>query len=310
MNNVPNRTLIEEVALELGIDPAFVEKDWYVVQLIREVNKADLFGAQPIFAGGTALSKAHRLLQRFSEDIDFRLILPPNTPASKSQQRKLLSAVREHLYQLITAHFPTDAAKWKSRDENKYFAFELDYPSVVASSSPLRPHLQIEFTEATVILPPMIRSVTSFITELTGTGPEVPEVACVDPVENAADKLSALIWRVPDRVRVPEDDDPDLARHIHDLAALQPYAISHADFKRLAIDAIRQDDDRCERIKGLPLNKKFQLLQEILGADAQYRKEYTRFVQGMSYATGGVPTYDEAMAKLKTLIDHLERPGE
>jgi predicted nucleotidyltransferase component of viral defense system len=66
MNAVPNKTLIVEVALELGIDPAFVEKDWYVVQMIREIVDADLFGAQLIFTGGTALSKAHQLIQRFS----------------------------------------------------------------------------------------------------------------------------------------------------------------------------------------------------------------------------------------------------
>ena len=76
MNAVPGKELIMEVALELGIDPAFVEKDWYVVQVIREIISIDLSGAQLIFTGGTALSKAHRLIQRFSEDIDFRLILP------------------------------------------------------------------------------------------------------------------------------------------------------------------------------------------------------------------------------------------
>jgi predicted nucleotidyltransferase component of viral defense system len=66
MNAVPSKALIEEVALELGIDAAFVEKDWYVVQLIRVLMAIDLFGAQLIFTGGTALAKAHRLLQRFS----------------------------------------------------------------------------------------------------------------------------------------------------------------------------------------------------------------------------------------------------
>lgn len=34
MNAAPAKALINEVALELGIDPAFIEKDWYVVQLI------------------------------------------------------------------------------------------------------------------------------------------------------------------------------------------------------------------------------------------------------------------------------------
>jgi predicted nucleotidyltransferase component of viral defense system len=305
MNAVPGKAVIEEVALELGIDPAFVEKDWYVVQLIREIANSELIGAQIIFTGGTALSKAHRLIQRFSEDIDFRLILSPDASASRSQQRKLLSAIRDRLHQVITIHFLPGAVKWKSRDENRYFSFEIDYPSVFGSSDALRPRLQIEFTAATLLLPPLIRPVASLISELTKTSPEVPDVTCIDPVENAADKLSALIWRVPDRVRVPQDEDPDLARHIHDLAALQPYATSHTAFRRLALGAIEQDDDRCKKTKGQPLNRKIQILLEILTDDADYRTEYTRFVQGMSYATGEVPTYEEAMAKLKILLDHL-----
>ncbi len=99
MNAVPDKTLIIEVALELGIDAAFVEKDWYVVQMIREIVNADLFGAQSIFTGGTALSKAHHLIQRFSEDIDFRLIpcRGANTIIARSGQRKLLSEIRDRL---------------------------------------------------------------------------------------------------------------------------------------------------------------------------------------------------------------------
>ena len=44
---------------------------------------------------------------------------------------------------------------------------------------------------------------------------------------------------------------------------------------------------------------------EILATDTEYATEYTRFVQGMSYAAGGVPTYSEAMAKLKDLVEHI-----
>lgn len=126
-----------------------------------------------------------------------------------------------------------------------------------------------------------------------------------DPVENAPDKLSALLWRVPDRTRVPQDDDPYLTRHLHDLAALQPYAAAHAAFRHLAIEMIRQDDDRCARTMGLPLEEKARVLLSILDTDGEYRSEYTRFVQGMSYAIGAVPTYDQAMAKLRILIDLL-----
>src|ERR1700761_1578657 len=118
MNAVPDKTVIEEVALELGIDPAFVEKDWFVVQVIREITTTNLLRAQVVFAGGTALSKAHRLLQRFSEDIDFRVALPAALSASRSQQRKFLSTIRDHFHQLLTQLFPPNAMKWKSRDEN------------------------------------------------------------------------------------------------------------------------------------------------------------------------------------------------
>jgi hypothetical protein len=305
MSAVPDKTIIEEVALELGIDPAFVEKDWYVVQLIRALMATDLFDAQLVFTGGTALSKAHRLLQRFSEDIDFRLILPTEPPLSGSRQRKLLSAIRDGLRECITTMFPTVAVQWKARDENRFFSFEVEYPSVVTPSRALRPHVLIEVTVSTLSLPPLMLPVASFIAELTKTGPEIPAVTCLDPVENAVDKMSALVWRIPDRVRQPADDDPDLVRHIHDLAALQSYAIQHADFRRLAIGMIRQDDNRCDRITGWPFEKKLELLLEILTSDPEYRSEYTRFVQGMSYATGGVPTYAEALAKLKLLIDHL-----
>ena len=65
MNAVPTKAVIEEVALELGINPAFVEKDWYVLQILQIIGSIDLLGAKTIFTGGTALAKAHCLLQRF-----------------------------------------------------------------------------------------------------------------------------------------------------------------------------------------------------------------------------------------------------
>ncbi len=58
MNAVPNKTVIEEVALELGINPAFVEKDWYVVQILKIIGLLDLLGAQAIFASRNSPCKS------------------------------------------------------------------------------------------------------------------------------------------------------------------------------------------------------------------------------------------------------------
>lgn len=74
MNIFPKKALIEEVALVRRISEAFVEKDWFVTQVIKILAENQQTDFILIFTGGTALSKAHKLIHRFSEDIDFRIL--------------------------------------------------------------------------------------------------------------------------------------------------------------------------------------------------------------------------------------------
>jgi hypothetical protein len=39
---------------------------------------------------------------------------------------------------------------------------------------------------------------------------EIDKIACINPVENAADKLSAITWRIAERIRGSENDSPDI----------------------------------------------------------------------------------------------------
>ena len=126
MNAVPNKAVIEEVALELGINPAFVEKDWYVVQILQIIGAIDLLGAQTIFAGGTALAKAHRLLQRFSEDIDFRLVDPALATLSRNERRKHLSVLKQVIHDAITKHFPNGGNQVKREMKIVFFRLRLN----------------------------------------------------------------------------------------------------------------------------------------------------------------------------------------
>ena len=74
MNAIPDKSILDDAASEYGIEGAFVEKDWYVTQLISIISEFSNEDVQMVFTGGTALSKAHKLIKRFSEDIDFRII--------------------------------------------------------------------------------------------------------------------------------------------------------------------------------------------------------------------------------------------
>lgn len=53
-----------------AIDPALVEKDYFVTLLLKELTERV---PELLFKGGTSLSKCHRIIDRFSEDIDLTL---------------------------------------------------------------------------------------------------------------------------------------------------------------------------------------------------------------------------------------------
>jgi hypothetical protein len=50
-----------------------VEKDFHVVRAIRALAALDAAPYRLVFAGGTALARAHKLIRRMSEDVDFKV---------------------------------------------------------------------------------------------------------------------------------------------------------------------------------------------------------------------------------------------
>ena len=81
MNERPDQTEFEEVALLNGIEPSFIEKDWFVTQVVAALAAFQYEEFEFVFTGGTALSKAHSLIKRFSEDADFLVIALPEQKA-------------------------------------------------------------------------------------------------------------------------------------------------------------------------------------------------------------------------------------
>lgn len=309
MNTSPSRAIIEEVAQIKGISEAFVEKDWYVTQVIRLITSISFQDFALVFTGGTALSKAHGIIQRFSEDIDFRVIAPSLTEHSKSQQSKTLSAFKKAVVDMLQAHFDVDQNQITARNGNRFIAIELNYPTLFGRADALRPHILLELTVSNLSLPALNLPVSSFINEVAKRLPEVKGIDCIDPVENAADKLSAITWRIPDRKRGTVDDDPDIVRHIHDLAILSDRVMNHPDFPTMVRSAIDRDDKRSETITGLTLTQKLAKLLSILGLDAEYSPEYERFVNGMSYApSGSILSFEKAVEKVSLLINVINNP--
>lgn len=73
MPPLDRKDIFGEAAARLGIRPVIIEKDFWVCVALRLLFERSRFGASLVFKGGTSLSKAHGLIERFSEDIDLVL---------------------------------------------------------------------------------------------------------------------------------------------------------------------------------------------------------------------------------------------
>jgi hypothetical protein len=65
--------VFEEAASRQGLHPAIMEKDFWVCWILMKLFEDASLSKHLVFKGGTSLSKAHHLIERFSEDIDLVL---------------------------------------------------------------------------------------------------------------------------------------------------------------------------------------------------------------------------------------------
>lgn len=60
------REAINTVALQTGLPPSSIEKDWWVTQVLKALHTLP-YAEHIAFKGGTSLSKCWNLIARFSE---------------------------------------------------------------------------------------------------------------------------------------------------------------------------------------------------------------------------------------------------
>jgi hypothetical protein len=270
---------IRRVALALRTIDRYVEKDWHLVRALGVIASIQVEGVAPAFSGGTSLATAWQLIRRFSEDIDFKVAIKAS---SASAERKIRSAYREAVIKaLIVADFVLDGEPLIG-NKSQFFRASFHYGAVFPLAAGVRPTLQIEMTFTGTHLPPTPRSIQSLLGRTLRAQPEIADMPCVDPVETAADKLSALAWRTAMRDRNAATDDPTIVRHLHDLAALTPQVLERATFAPLAREVLQVDARRTNKpgAEGLALLR--AMLPKIL-SDRLWRREYEEFVGAVSF---------------------------
>ena len=284
--------------------PALVEKDFYVVKALAAITAIEPMPLQLAFGGGTALSRAHRLIRRMSEDIDLKII--GDALPSRSALRRLREAMTDALLNAGFHFDPSDPKQRTSGNESRYTIYRLPYQPVSRGEGALRPEIQIEVAVWPLRNPAIQLPVSSFMAEAFQRPPEIASIACVSITQTAAEKFVALTRRTAAELADSTGRrDSTLARHIYDLhiirahydtaevAALARAIIPHyADIFGNQFPAYRAD----------PLTQT-QHAVSALGSDAQYAQRYADFLRDMVY--GDRPDYKDAMATVKEIAVQL-----
>lgn len=111
------KEIIETVARELGRTEQLVEKDTIQSMFLFELAKSEL---PFVFKGGTSLSKAYNIIDRFSEDIDLSMNRRP-TQTERKKSKELIVDIAENLGLILLN--PEDI---KSRHDYNKYVFKYD----------------------------------------------------------------------------------------------------------------------------------------------------------------------------------------
>ncbi len=265
------KEIIETVARELGKNEQMVEKDTIQSLFLYEIAKSEL---PFVFKGGTSLSKAYNLIDRFSEDIDLSMNRRP-TQSERIKSKELIVSIATNLGLTLT-----NSEEIKSRyDYNKY-VFQYDSMFVAI---PLEIIIETSYYQA--VYPVEKHVVGSFVGKfckekniLLPIPFEAAEVIMnVQSVERTfVDKVFAVC-----DYKIQNMQDRD-SRHLYDICKLLGQVKLDYSLDEL-IDVVREDRMQSKNNPSAQLQYNIpKMLKEIIGSRF-YEADYKNITQKLLY---------------------------
>lgn len=212
---------IRITSAELGIPQKFVEKDYWICQILQRLSRMPQ-AERTVWKGGTSLTKGYGIIQRFSSDVDLAII---GEGLSNNQQKKLVL----HLGKDTTIDLEETEEFGESIKNSRFRKTYHSYPSVID-----RTDTSLDFLGNYVIVEintygnpyPFVRQfVKPFITEMMEKRQLEGLIAQLDmaPFElNVLDKRRTMCEKVVSLLRFSFEEDPmagltSKVRHFYDL---------------------------------------------------------------------------------------------
>jgi predicted nucleotidyltransferase component of viral defense system len=288
-NNERFSALINFTSEHFQISQTFIEKDYWITRALQRMSQ-NPNAEKVVFKGGTSLSKAYRLTNRFSEDIDIAVI---DADSFSGNQLKMLI---KRLAKDMVNELEEKVVQGETSKGSRFYKAIYLYPNLVGLLSPTvkAGQLLIEINTYGNPFPYVKQEITSFISDylkIINRQDLIEEydlkpfsVNVLDKRRTIAEKLVSLI-----RFSFEEDIQKALAakiRHFYDLYYLANEMecaeyINSTDFQKDLSELLIYDQQefdfpkgwQTKTLKDSPLFKEFPALWTSLSPT--YQNELT-----------------------------------
>jgi predicted nucleotidyltransferase component of viral defense system len=275
------RELLEKIAKHMNISEiAMVEKDYFITYFLNEIAKR-----QPgiVFKGGTSLSKSHKIINRFSEDIDLSLE-PKTDKVTESQRRKLKKDIIEIIEE--SGFILENAENIRSRrDLNRYF---INYNSRLSTATQnyLEKNLIVETSVFIKSFPNETKEVSSLVYDYLKANSYESSIEKygLTPFEITVQSLKRTfadkIFAIADYYM--SGKSKRLSRHIYDLYKIYPEIKFDENYTNLVaeIRMVRKTHNTCFSAQdGVCIQ---DILKKIVSED-YYKSDYEQITQSMMF---------------------------
>lgn len=295
--------LLKEMNSKTGVSKSIIEKDYWVTKFLQVLSQNE---PNIIFKGGTSLSKCHKVIRRFSEDVDINLESADEWERpSEGERRKFKSAVIKTAEQLNLEILNLETIRSK-----RYFnAYNIQYPTIIKESGVNEPKLAQNLIVETAMQAPSFPNISStagsyiydYLEEIGAV--DVAREFELEPFEitvqslerTFVDKVFALCDYYIDK------ENGRISRHIYDIHCIFPRIAMDDDLLDLIDDVreLRRGGFRCHSAD--PNCDVSQVIREMLASN-YFKDDYNNLTATILYPGENLP-YEEATETLRRISE-------
>ena len=224
---------IRAASRHFNVSPAIIEKDYYVTLVLCKLAKQvpDL-----LFKGGTSLSKCHKIIDRFSEDIDITLDSEHQSQGKRKNLKYTIVEICSNLgLNLLNEN--------ETRSRRDYNCYKIDY-CARHNLSGLNPQLLVETVFIVKAFPDEIKQASSMIYDYLKAAQNDEAIAQYE-LEPFDIRVQTLDRTLVDKVfaicdYMLDNNTERQSRHIYDLSRLLTLVKLDDNLKAL-IKEVRED---------------------------------------------------------------------